>query len=223
MYIIVVGGGKLGYYLTTTLLKEGHEILILEKDPAKCDAICEELGSVVVRGDGCEARTLAEAGTERADMLIAVTNEDEDNLVACQVAKHKFNVPRTIARINNPKNEALFKKLGIDVTVSSTNLILEHIAEEVPTHPLIHLLTLTGRNLEVVEIKVPPNSAAVGKRVRELALPPQSVITLMVGKWGAVVPTLDTILEPGAQLIAVTRTEAKEALREAITATKGAE
>ena len=222
MYIIVVGGGKIGYYLTTTLLKEGHEVLILEKDPAKCDAICEHLGSVVVRGDGCEARTLGEAGTERADMLIAVTNEDEDNLVACQVAKHKFNVPRTIARINNPKNEALFKKLGIDVAVSSTNLILEHIAEEVPTHPLVHLLTLTGRNLEVIEIKVPADSAAVGKRIRELGLPPQSVIALMVGKWGAIVPTRDTILEPEAQLIAVTRIEAKEALREAITASKGA-
>ena len=222
MYIIVVGGGKIGYYLTTTLLKEGHEVLILEKDPAKCDAISEHLGSVVVRGDGCEARTLGEAGTERADMLIAVTNEDEDNLVACQVAKHKFNVPRTIARINNPKNESLFKKLGIDVTVSSTNLILEHIAEEVPTHPLIHLLTLTGRNLEVIEIKVPADSAAVGKRIRELDLPPQSVIALMVGKWGAIVPTRNTILEPEAQLIAVTRIEAKEALREAITASKGA-
>ena len=221
MYIIVVGGGKIGYYLTTTLLNEGHEVLILEKDPARCDAICEQLGSVVTRGDGCETRTLAEAGTERADMLIAVTNEDEDNLVACQVAKHKFNVPRTIARINNPKNEALFRKLGIDVTVSSTNLILEHIAEEVPTHPLVHLLTLTARNLAVIEIKVPPDSAAAGKRISELDLPPQSVIALMVGKRGAAVPTADTVLEPEAQLIAVTRTEAEEALREAITATKG--
>jgi len=144
MYFIIVGGGKVGYYLSQALLSEGHEVLILEKDPAKCGAICEQLGSVVVRGDGCEARTLGDAGTERADILIAVTDEDEDNLVACQVAKHKFKVPRTIARINNPKNEALFKKLGIDVTISSTNIILEHIEEEVPTHPLVHLLTRKG-------------------------------------------------------------------------------
>jgi len=217
MYIIVVGGGKVGYYLSKTLLSEGHEVLILEKDAKKCEAICEELGSVVVRGDGCEARTLADAGTERADMLIAVTNEDEDNLVACQVAKNKFKVPRTIARINNPKNEALFKKLGIDVTVSSTNLILEHIEEEVPTHPLVHLLTLKGGSLEIVEVKIPQNSSVAGKRMKEIDLPPDSVICLMIGKWGAQVPSGDTILEAEAQVIAVTRPEAEEALRAALT------
>jgi trk system potassium uptake protein TrkA len=217
MYIIVVGGGKLGFYLTSALLSEGHEVLILEKDPARCGAICEELGSVAVRGDGCEARTLEEVGTERADMLIAVTDEDEDNLVACQVAKHKFKVPRTIARINNPKNEALFKKLGIDVTVSSTNFILEHIEEEVPTHPLVHLLTLKGGALEIVEVRVPSNSPVVGKQVKDIAFPPDSVICLMIGKWGAQVPTGDTILEAEAQVIAVTRPEAEEALRTALT------
>ena len=219
MYIIVVGGGKIGFYLAKTLLSEGHEVLIIEKDPARCDAICEELGSIAMWGDGCEARTLAEVGTERADMFIAVTDEDEDNLVACQVAKHKFNVPHTIARINNPKNEKIFKKLGIDLTVSSTNIILEHIQEKVPTHPLVHLLTLKGGNLEVVEIKVPPNSPIVGKRMKEIGFPSESVVALMVGKWGAVVPTPDTILEPEAQLIAVTKPEAEEALRAAITGT----
>lgn len=217
MYIIVVGGGKVGYYLSKTLLSEGHEVLILEKDAKKCEAITEELGSVVMRGDGCEARTLADAGTERADMLIAVTNEDEDNLVACQVAKYKFKVQRTIARINNPKNEALFKKLGIDVTISSTNLILEHIEEEVPTHPLVHLLTLKGGSLEIVEVKIPQNSSVAGKRLKEIDLPPDSVICLMIGKWGAQVPSGDTILEAEAQVIAVTRPEVEEALRAALT------
>ena len=217
MYIIVVGGGKVGYYLSQALLSEGHEVLILEKDAARCGAICEQLGSVVVRGDGCEARTLAEAGTERADMFIAVTDEDEDNLVACQVAKHKFKVQRTIARINNPKNEALFKKLGIDVTVSSTNLILEHIQEEVPTHPLVHLLTLKGGALEIVEVKIPPDSSVVGKRMREIVFPPDSVICLMIGRRGAQVPTGDTILEADAQVVAVTRPEVEGALRAALT------
>ncbi len=217
MYIIVVGGGKLGFYLTSALLSEGHEVLVLEKDASKCDFICDRLGSVCIRGDGCEARTLADAGTERADMLIAVTDEDEDNLVACQVAKHKFKVPRTIARINNPKNEALFKKLGIDVTVSSTTLILEHIEEEVPTHPLVHLLTLKGGALEVVEVRIPPNSPVVDKRMREVVLPPDSVICLLIGRWGAQVPTGDTILEADAQVVAVTRPEAEGALRAALT------
>jgi len=217
MYIIIVGGGKVGYYLSQALLSEGHEVLILEKDAARCGAICEQLGSVVVRGDGCEARTLAEAGTERADMFIAVTDEDEDNLVACQVAKHKFKVQRTIARINNPKNEALFKKLGIDVTVSSTNLILEHIEEEVPTHPLVHLLTLKGGDLEIVEVKIPPDSSVVGKRMRQIVFPPDSVICLMIGTRGPKVPTGDTILEADAQVVAVTRPEAEGALRAALT------
>lgn len=217
MYIIVVGGGKVGYYLSQALLSEGHEVLILEKDAARCGAICEKLGSVVVHGDGCEARTLAEAGTERADMFIAVTDEDEDNLVACQVAKQKFKVPRTIARINNPKNEALFKKLGIDVTVSSTNIILEHIEEEVPTHPLVHLLTLKGGALEIVEVKIPPDSSAVGKRMRQIVFPPDSVVCLMIGRRGAQVPTGDTILEADAQVVAVTRPEVEGALRAALT------
>ena len=217
MYFIIVGGGKVGYYLSQALLSEGHEVLILEKDPAKCGAICEQLGSVVVRGDGCEARTLGDAGTERADILIAVTDEDEDNLVACQVAKHKFKVPRTIARINNPKNEALFKKLGIDVTISSTNIILEHIEEEVPTHPLVHLLTLKGGDLEIVEVNIPPSSSVVGKRMREIDFPPDSVICLITGRSGAHVPTDDTILEADAQIVAVTRPEAEGALRVALT------
>lgn len=217
MYIIVVGGGKIGFYLTTALLNEGHEVLVLEKDAKRCEFITEQLGSVVQRGDGCEARTLAEVGTERANMLIAVTDEDEDNLVACQVAKRMFRVPRTIARINNPKNEKLFKKLGIDVTVSSTNIILEHIEEEVPTHPLVHLLTLTGGGLNIVELKIPENSRAVGKRMKEITVPPDSVICLMIGKWGALVPTSDTILEAEARIVAVTRPEAEGALRVALT------
>ena len=108
MYIIVVGGGRVGYYLTKALLDEDHEVLLVEKEAAICENVNEELGSICLRGDGCEAATLAEVGADRADMLIAVTGDDEDNLVACQVAKHKFNVPRTVARINNPKNETIF-------------------------------------------------------------------------------------------------------------------
>ena len=102
MYIIVVGVGRLGYHLTKALLEEGHEILGIEKNAAICETVTDELGSICLRGDGCEAATLNEAGTGRADMLIAITGDDEDNLDACQVAKHKFNVPFTIARIRNP-------------------------------------------------------------------------------------------------------------------------
>jgi trk system potassium uptake protein TrkA len=217
MYIVVVGGGKVGYYLSKALLSEGHEVLILEKDPSKCGVICEELGSVVVHGDGCEARTLADAGTERADLLVAVTDEDEDNLVACQVAKHKFHVHRTLARINNPKNEALFKRLGIDVTVSSTNLILDHIEEGLPINPLIHLLTLGEGNLEIVEINVPDDSKVVGKTVKEIDLPPNSMLILRIGKSIIQVPADDMVVEAGDQIIAMTQPTSEEALRAAFT------
>ena len=217
MYIIIVGGGEIGYYLAKALMDEGHEVLVLEKTAEGAEFICNQLGSVCIQGDGCEVATLADAGTSRADMLIAVTGDDDDNLVACQVAKHKFNVPRTIARIKNPKNEAIFKKLGIDVTVSSTNVILEHIEEEVPTHPLTHLLTIRDKGLEIVEIKVPSESPTVGKQVKELSLPPGSTLSLVIRKQQKPrIPRADTVLQAEDQIIAVTPPESEEALRMAL-------
>ena len=217
MYIIVVGGGRVGYYLTKALLDEGHEVLVVEKSAIVCETFTDLLGSICFRGDGCEAATLDEVGTGRADMLIAVTGDDEDNLVACQVAKHKFNVPRTIARIRNPKNETLFKKLGIDVTVSSTNIILEHIEEEVPTHLLTHLLTIRDKGLEIVEVKIPPDSTTIGKPVKELSLPPGSILSLIIRKARKpIVPTANTTLQAEDQVIAVTTPESEEALRTAL-------
>lgn len=214
MYIIVIGGGRLGYYLLKALLDEGHEVLVLEKNATICRTIINELGSVCVRGDGCEAATLADAGTGRADMLVAVTGDDEDNLVACQVAKHKFNVPTTIARIRNPNNETIFKKLGVDVTVSATNIIIEAIEQEVPTHPLTHLLTLRDKGLEIVNIKIADESASVGKTVEELSLPEGSKLALIIPREHSPrVPTAHSVLEAGDQIIALTTPESEEALR----------
>jgi len=217
MYIIVIGGGKVGYYLAKALLDEGHEILVLEKDAARTAFICNDLGSVCVRGDGCEVTTLADAGAGRADMFIAVTGDDEDNLISCQAAKHKFNVPRTVARINNPKNEAIFKKLGIDVTISSTNIILENIEEEMPTHPLTHLLDIKEQGLEIVEIKIPPHSTTIGKTIKELKLPRRSVLSLIIrNRQKPFVPDDDTVLEAEDQIVAVTTPETEEALGTAL-------
>jgi trk system potassium uptake protein TrkA len=217
MYIIVIGGGRLGYYLLKALLNEGHEVLVLEKDARVCKTITDELGSVCFRGDGCEAATLAEVGTGRADMLVAVTGDDEDNLVACQVAKHKHNVPRTIARIRNPLNAILFKKLGVDVTVSSTDLIIEAIEREVPTHPVTQLLTLDEKGLVIVDVKISPKSATVGKMVRELSLPKESKLALIIPNEGSAhVPVAHTVLQAGDQIIAITPPEYKEALRAAL-------
>ncbi|MDP2920527.1 MAG: NAD-binding protein [Dehalococcoidia bacterium] len=217
MYIIVIGGGRVGYYLSKALLDEGHEILIIEKSPAVCEIVNDELGSICYRGDGCEASTLAQVGTGRADMLIAVTGDDEDNLIACQVAKHKFKVPRTIARIRNPKNEILFKKLGIDVTISSTNVILEQIAEEVPTHPIIHLHEIRDKGLEIVEIKIPQGSAAIGKALKDVDLPPGTIVPLIIRKaLRPIIPAPATILMAEDQVIAVIEPMAEDALRQSL-------
>ena len=217
MYIIVVGGGRVGYYLARALLDEGHEVLIVEKNARFCEIINDELGGVCIHGDGSEAAILEEIGTSRADMFIAVTGDDEDNLIACQVAKYKFNVSRTISRVRNPQNEDLFKKLGVDVTVSSTSIILEHIEEKVPTHPLTHLFTLRDEKLEIVEIKVSPDAIAIGKSVNELSLPKESKLVLVVPKEGGpYVPSANTVLEAGDQIIALTSPESEEELRAAL-------
>jgi trk system potassium uptake protein TrkA len=214
MYIIIIGGGKVGYYLAKALLDQGHEILIVEKDANKSELIHNELGSACIRGDGCEVTTLTDVGTGRADMFIAVTGDDEDNLIACQVAKHKFNVPRTIARTNNPKNESIFKKLGIDVTINSTNIILEYIEQEVPTHILTHLLNIGDKGLEIVEVKIPLRSPTIGKMIKELSLPPGSILSLIIRKKEKPqIPTAETILQAEDQIVAVTSPEAEEALR----------
>lgn len=218
MYIAIVGGGKVGFYLAKELVEANHEVLVIERNPAKCAEIAETLGEIVMRGDGCEAAIQEQAGTGRADLLLAVTGEDEDNLVACQVARHVFNVPRTVARINNPKNELIFRKLGIDFTVSATSVILSQIEQELPTHPLISLLTLR-RGFEIVEVKVPEDAAVVGRPIRDVGLPQQSII------WGIVdtegnpkAPTADTVVHAGDEVVAVTLQESEEALRAVLTA-----
>jgi len=214
MYIIIVGGGSVGYHLCKALLKEGHEVLVLDKDAAKCENFEDEMGSVCVRGDGCEVATLAEAGVSRAEVFIAATDEDEDNLVACQVAKHKFGVPRTIARVNNPENEKIFKKLGVDCPISVTNLILEHIEEKIPTHPLIHLLAMGEEKIEIVEVKILEGSKSVGKSVKELSLPSDSILALLIRNGQKPqVPTVDTVLEVNDRIIALTTTDSEAALQ----------
>ncbi|HEY8173766.1 MAG TPA: TrkA family potassium uptake protein [Dehalococcoidia bacterium] len=216
MYIIVVGGGKVGFALAQELVEANHEVLLIEQDAVKAKEIQDELGDIVLEGDGCEATVLDKAGTARADMMLAVTGDDEDNLVACQVAKQRFNVARTVARINNPKNEEIFRKLEVDITVSATSAIMAHIEPELPTmHHLIPLMRLKGSGLEVVEVRIPEDSRVVGHRVREIRLPYQSIIILIVGDDNqARPPTAETVIHAGDEVLAVTLHENEEALRE---------
>jgi trk system potassium uptake protein TrkA len=215
MFIIVVGGGKVGYYLTQSLLEEGHETLVIEKDPRKCAALTDELSANVLHGDGCEVSFMIEAGMSRADVVVAVTGNDEDNLVVCQMAKHKFNAPRTIARINNPKNERIFRQLGIDVTVSSTELILSQIERVIPAQSLVHLLTLRNVGVNFVELELPPNSPALGRPLQELGIPDDCVLPLIIrGGKEVFVPYGNTVLRAEDQVIAVTSEASEETLRQ---------
>jgi trk system potassium uptake protein TrkA len=205
MYVIVVGGGKVGYYLTRSLLEEGHEVLVIEQDGQRCRTLSDELGVNVMQGDGCEASCLVEAGTARADVVVAVTGDDEDNLVVCQVAKHKFNVPRTIARLNNPKNEKIVRRLGIDATVSSTELILSQIERVIPAQPLVHLLSLKNVGVNFVELEIPPGSPAAGRALKELGIPDDCIFPLVIrGGDQAIIPYGDTRLEVGDHVVVVT-------------------
>ena len=151
MFVLVVGGGKVGYYLAKELIDSGHEVALMEKDPTRARQIADEIGSIVIPHDGCEGKYLGEAGCNRADVVAAVTGDDEDNLVICQMAKHHFDVPRTIARVNNPKNEALFRHLGVDELVSPTRMILGSIEQDIPVHELLHLAALGEGELELIE------------------------------------------------------------------------
>lgn len=217
MYVIVVGGGKVGYYLTKTLINEGHEVLVVEKDPRKCSTIAEELGSIVVQGDGAEAAVLSDAGTGRADVVVAVTGDDEDNLVICQVAKKKFNVGKTVARINNPKNEQIFRLLGIDATVSSTNLILAQLEQEIPKHSLVRRLSLMHAQVEVIETTLAAGAAIVGKALRDVALPADSVIPLLVRDGALIIPTGNTVFQVDDEVVALTKITNEDALRALLT------
>jgi trk system potassium uptake protein TrkA len=158
------------------------------------------------------------AGMERADMVVAVTGDDQDNLTFCQIAKARFQVERAVARINNPQNEALFRHLGIDSTVSATQLIMGHIEQELPWRGLIPLITLGGFNLEVVEVKVPRDAATVGKQIKQLLLPQGALICLVIDTEGTPrLPTQETTIRPDDIVVAVTNIEGEEALRNALT------
>jgi trk system potassium uptake protein TrkA len=216
LYIVVVGGGKVGYQLTRSLLAEGEEVLVIEKDHVKADRMIRELGATVIQGDGAEVATLELAGANRADVVAAVTGHDEDNLVIAQVAKHRFNVPRTVARINNPRNEFIFSKLGIDATVSATEIILSVIQQEIPGHPFVHLLTMQEGGIEFVELQLTEESPATGHSLSELSMPAETAVPLLLRDGNPVVAGPETQLQAHDRLIALTTSAREGDLRRAI-------
>jgi trk system potassium uptake protein TrkA len=213
MYVIIAGGGKVGYYLAQHLLSEDHEVLLIERNPERVAEINDVLGAVAILGDAAEASTLAAAGAPRSDVVVAVTGEDEDNLVICQVAREKFHVARTIARVNNPKNENLFRMLGVDVTVSQTNYILNLIEQAIPDRSFIHLLSLRHEDMAIVDAKVSETSAVAHRAIAEIELPPNTAITAIARGPNLIVPGPATEVLPGDDIIAVAHQDQEDELR----------
>ncbi len=213
MYVIVVGGGKVGFYLTKQLLTEGHEVLLLEKDRRRQATLSEQMGEVVVQGDGCEVRIMAEAGFGRADVIVAVTGDDEDNLVICQMAKKKFQAPRTVARVNDPNNLTLFQKLGIDTTVSSTQIIFNLLDQQIETGEIVPLGALRNGNIEVVAINLSERSPVLGRSIRDLPLPGQALVISVVRRDNALLPQADTHFEVDDTIIVMVAAAEESQLR----------
>jgi trk system potassium uptake protein TrkA len=214
VFVLVIGGGKVGYYLTKELIGSGHEVVLMEKDKERANQIADEIGSIVISHDGCEGKYLAEAGANRADIVAAVTGDDEDNLVICQMAKHHFDVPRTIARVNNPKNEALFKHLGVDELISPTRMILGSIEQDIPVHELLHLGALGEGELELIEAHLQLGSPAIGRAPKDLNMPEGCSLFAVIRDGVATPLRPDTILAEGDKVIAIGKADCEKLLHE---------
>ncbi|MFL5780687.1 MAG: potassium channel family protein [Thermoleophilaceae bacterium] len=203
MYVLVVGAGKVGWNLTRELIGRGNEVTVIERDSARFATVEEELEHSAQYGDGSELWVLERGGIERADMVIAVTGDDEDNLLICQVAREKYAVERVIARCNNPRNLQHFELLGIKPAVSATDLILRLIEHEVPRYGLLHLLDLPQERLEIIEVEVAKGSPADGAQVKDLGLPDGSLAISILRDGTGFVPLADSVVEENDEVLVV--------------------
>ena len=203
-YIIIAGAGKVGWNLARELLDKGHEVTVIEDNRNRYLTVEQELEHHIQYGDASELWVLERAGISRADLVVAVTGDDEDNMLICQVAKEKYLVDRIIARVNNPRNRPHFELLGIKPYVSATDLILRLLEHEVPEYGLVHLLDLPEERLEIIEMMLGENSRVAGQRVGDLNMPEGSLlISILREGQGGFVPTPDTVLEAGDEVLAV--------------------
>ena len=212
MYIIIVGGGKVGYFLAKRLSQDKHTVVLIEKDKELCMRLAEKADFVVVNGDACEPLMLEESKIDRADVVAAVTGNDEDNLVICQIAKERFKVHRTVARVNNPDNEHTFSELGIDVPIDATSILAKIIEEEVSFADFVNLISFKRGKLSVVRVDLPEDSPVINKSLQQIILPKDSVLVSIIRGNEMIVPKGDTILLPQDDVIALTKIENEQQL-----------
>src|ERR671933_1118323 len=214
MYVIIAGGGKVGANLARTLLHAGHEVTLIEQRRPRYEVLEEEFGHQVQNGDATELFVLERAGIGRPpELVLAVTGDDEDNMIVSQVAREKYGVPKVIARVNDPRNQAHFDLLGIAPTVSATQSIMALVEHEVPEHDLVHLLELRKENLEIVEVQIDKASPCAGKRVEKLALPEGARLISVMRNGQAEIAVGSTTLEAGDQVLAILEPGKEDELR----------
>lgn len=216
MYFVVAGGGEVGYHLSKALLEAGHEVMIIERDRRRALWIEEQLGSVVINAPADEGKYQIQAGCQRADAVLAVTGDDEDNLIISQLAKLKCGANRVIARVNNPKNEIVFKAMGIDETLSSTRVLMGVIEQELPTGGFMPLMPLTRSDLEIVEAEIAVGSPAANKEVEAVGLPAAAHIGAVVRNGQILRAHRDTKLEVGDRIIVFAPTAIEQEVRKAL-------
>ncbi|HZG50136.1 MAG TPA: TrkA family potassium uptake protein [Thermoleophilaceae bacterium] len=222
MYVLIVGAGKVGWNLARELINKDHEVTVIESDQARYAVVEQELEHSAHYGDGSELWVLDRAGIERADLVVAVTGDDEDNILICQVAREKYGVERVVARCNNPRNLQHFELLGVKPVISATDLILRLIEHEVPKYGLVHLLDLPEERLEIIELEVAEGSAAAGRAVRDLGLPDGSLVISLLRDGGGFVPAGDSIVQAGDEVLLVLDVGIEERVTQRFTNTSGA-
>ena len=223
MYIVVVGAGRAGMSVARWLVSAGHEIAVIDRDRTRCSVVDDALGGVSVHGDGANADILAKAGASRAEVLIATTGSDDVNLAACQLAKHRFEVARTTSVVNSRDHSELFELLGIDTIVDVTELVLGRIQEGLASHGLVHLMPVSDRDdTKLVRVKIPLDSGSRPRPIKDISLPGDSLISLVITRDGrAWLPGDDTLIRGGDEVVAVTTAEEEEELRTLLTEEAG--
>jgi trk system potassium uptake protein TrkA len=214
VYIVIAGGGKVGANLARSVLELGHEVTLVEQRRERFELLEEEFEHHVQLGDATELYVLERAGIARPpDLVVAVTGDDEDNMIICQMARERYGVEKVIARVNDPRNQEHFDLLGISPTVSATSIILAMIEHEVPEHGLIHLLELRKENLEIVEVQLQPDSPCIGKEISRIQLPSGSRLITVMREGQAQMADGDTELKAGDQVLAVLEPGKEDELR----------